>query len=602
MRGLAVVVGVAILGLALLGLGAVLGARSFAVAQLSHRIGRPAHVDGEMTFRPGLHGLTVRFTRLHVEQAAWAGTGPVVFVDQGVMKLPWTALFGDVRLQEVQLDGLKLVLRRDAKGRVNWSDGAARRPPHLPRILKLGIRNGSLDYQDLTRALTFQGAITVAENAMAVPVLTVRGHGRSEDGVWSLDARSTTDFAGSAPYVLSGHLVLDKPSGRSIADFSGRLTPLSGGHLQGRLEGTGSDLHDLSHLINVPLPRTPPYQLSTEVDRTAKAMHLQSLSGRIGASDLAGALTITPTPGGRKLEGALHSRSLRITDLLSVATGGKLTPARLPKGRFLPDAAINPVPLRKLTGAIRFSAASVQAPTTPTVRSLELRATFDHGRVAISPMTLKLAHGQVVVNFVVDVRGAIPQVRLDADLQRADTADFHKPNTARPPLQAAFDGGFHLQGYGPSLSQAAAHASGDIQLRALNGRLQQTQAAVLSANLVHGVVSLLSHSHADVAMRCAVARFKVTDGKARATSLHMATSLGGVTGYGGFDLGAETLDLTLRPQTPGAPDVTSVRIEGPITGPKATLALDNPTGIVRHALNGLLHPVPPSRTAAGACN
>ena len=599
---MALVAGVAVLGLTLLGLGAALGARSFAIAQLSHRIGRPVHVDGEMTFRPGLQGLTVRFERLHVDQAAWAGPGPVLSIRQGVVELPWTALLGDVRLREVQLSGLRLVLHRDARGRVNWSDGTASRPPHLPRILKFGIRDGSLDYQDLTRALTFQGAITVAPNAAAIPVLTVRGHGRSEDGLWNLDARSTTDFAGSAPYVLRGHLVLDKPSGRSIAEFSGRLTPSQGGHLQGRLEGTGPDLHDLSHLIEVPLPRTPPYLLRTEVDRTAKATQLKSLSGRIGASDVAGALTITPAAGGRKLEGVLHSRSLRISDLLSVVTGGKLTPAHLPKGRFLPDAVINPVPLRKLTGEIRFSAASVQAPTTPTIRSLELRATFDHGRVAISPMALKLAHGQMVVNFVVDVRGAVPRVRLDADLQSADTADFRKPNTARPPLQAAFDGGFHLQGYGPSLSQAAAHASGNIQLRALNGRLQQTQAAVLSANLVRGVVSLLSHSHADVAMQCAVARFQVTDGKARATSLHMATSLGGVTGYGGFDLGAETLDLTLRPQTPGAPDVTSVRIEGPITGPRATLALDNPTGIVRHALNGLLNPVPPPRAAPGACS
>ena len=555
-----------------------------------------------MAFRPGLYGLTIRFTRLHVDQAAWAGPGPVVSVGQGMVELPWTALLGDVRLRQVQLDGLKLVLRRDARGRVNWSEGAARRPPHLPRILKFGIHNGSLDYQDLTRSLSFQGAITVAENAAAVPVLTVRGHGRSEDGAWSLDARSTTDFAGSAPYVLSGHLVLDKPSGRSIADFGGRLAPSDGGHLQGRIEGTGPDLHDLSHLISVPLPRTPPYQLRTQVDRTAKATRLQGLFGRIGASDVAGALTVTPAPGGRRLEGALHSRSLRISDLLSVATGGKLTPAHLPKGRFLPDAPINPVPLRKLTGAIRFSAASVQAPTTPTIRSLELRATFDHGRVAAAPMTLRLAHGQAVVTFVVDVRGAVPRVRLDADLQRADTADFRKANGSRPPMQAAFDGGFHLQGSGPSLAQAAAHANGAIQLHALNGRLQQTQAAVLSANLVRGVVSLLSHSHADVAMQCAVARFQVTDGKARATSLHMATSLGGVTGYGGFDLGAETLDLTLRPQTPGAPDVTSVRIEGPITGPKATLALDNPTGIVRHALNGLLHPAPPPRAAAGACS
>ena len=429
----------------------------------------------------------------------------------------------------------------------------------------------------------------------------MHGRGRIEDGAWTLDARSTTDFAGAAPYVLSGHIVLDRPSGRSVADIAGRFDPANGGRLQGRLESTGPDLHDLSHLIAIPLPRTPPYQLRTQIDGTPKVTHLQDMSGRVGASDVAGALNVVLTQDARHVEGALHSRSLRMSDLFSVASGGKLTRAHRRPNRFLPDTPVDPTPLRKLTGDIRFSAASVQAPTTPTIRSLELRATFDHGRLAADPMILKLAHGQMVVRFVLDARGAVPHVRLDIGLQHADTSDFRKPSASRPPVQATFDAAVHLHGAGASLAQAASHASGDMQLRALNGRLQQTQAAVLSANFVRGVVSLLSRSHADVAMQCAVARFQVTDGKAHATSLHMATSLGGVTGYGGFDLGAETLDLTLRPQSPGAPDVTSVRIEGPITGPKATLALDNPTGVARHALAGLLHLARPSQPVHAGC-
>ena len=599
LRGLATAAAVTLIGLAVLGLAVATGARSFALSELSHRIGRPVHVDGEMAFRPGLRDLTVRFTRLHVDQAAWAGPGAMVSVDQGVVELPWTALLGDVRLQDLQLDGLKLVLRRDAQAHVNWSEGGTRPPPRLPRIAKLAIRDGSLDYQDLTRSLTFQGALTVTPEAAATPVLMVRGHGRSEDGVWSLDARSTTDFTGATPYVLRAHLVLDKPSGRSIADFSGRFTPSRGGLLQGSLHGTGPDLHDLSHLTNVPLPKTPPYDLRTGIDRTSDATQVNDLTGRIGASDITGALTVIPLAGGREVEGALHSRSLRISDLFSVASGGRLTRAHLRPGRFLPDAPIDPVHLRRLTGAIHFSADSVQPPTTPTIRSLDLRATFNHGRVAAAPMTLELAHGRAVVHFVLDVRGAVPRVRLDADLRRADTDDFRKAGALRSPLQATFDGALHLQGDGGSLGRAAAHASGTVQLHALNGRLQQTQAALLSAHLVRGVVSLLSHSKADVAMSCAAARFQVTDGRARATSLHISTELGGVTGYGGFDLADQTLDLTLRPAVPGLVDATAVRIEGPIAQPKATLALHDPAGVVRRALTRLLHPKSPGRVAAG---
>ncbi len=600
-RTLAIGAGILALGLAALGVGVASHARPVVIAELSRRVGRPVHVDGDLSFHPMLGAFTVRFTRLHVDQAAWAGPAPMLSVDTGLVTLPWTALLGSVRVRDLQVNGLHLMLRRDAEGRANWSDGKDGPAPHLPRIARIAVRNSTLDYQDLTRALTFQGGFSVTPNGAGPPVLNVSGHGRCEDGIWATDVRSTTDLTGAAPYLLSGRLVIDKPSGHSAVRFSGRLTPTAGGRLQVVLDGAGPDLHDLSHLINAPLPHTPPYALHAQLDRTRKVIRLQAIAGRVGASDVAGALTITPAAGGRRLDGALHARSLRISDLFSVASGGHLTAAHSKAGRVLPDATINPVPLRKLTGAIRFTAASVQAPTTPTIRSLQLLATFDRGRVAAAPMTLVLAHGQAVIGFVLDVRDPVPKVALDADFRRADTSDFRKSRGARPPLQADFDGAIHLRGAGPSLAEAATHASGTIRLAAVNGRLQETQAAVLSANLVHGVLSLLGRNHADTPLKCAVARFQVSDGQARATALHIVTGLGGINGYGGFNLGSETVDLTLRPAPPALLGVTSVRIEGPMSRPRATLALDNPTGIVRHALTGLLHPAPAKPPATASC-
>ena len=586
----AIAVAALALGLAALTVGVATHARSFALAELSRRIGRPVHVDGEFSARPALDSLTIRFAGLHVDQAAWAGPGAVLKVQRGVVVLPWTALLGDVRVQDLQLDGLTLDLRRDLQGRVNWLDGPRHRAARLPRIARIILRGSWLSYQDVSRALTFQGAVAVASSAAGPPILTIKGGGRAEDGVWSLDARSTTDFAGSAPYLLSGRLVVDKPSGRSAAQFDGRFTP-AGQRLEARLESAGPDLHDLSHLINVPLPHTPPYHLHARVDRTPEATRLQDLSGRIGASDLAGALTITPAPGSRRLDGMLRSRSLRMSDLLSVASGGQLTRARR-QGRLLPDTPFNPIPLRKLTGAIRLSAASVQS---PAIRSLRLLATFDHGRIAAAPLALSLAHGRAVIGFVLDLRRPIPQVRLNADLKHADTLDFRSGG----PLQAEFDGAIHLQGAGLSLSAAAAHAAGDIRFSARRGRLQKTRAAVLSGHLVQGVTSLVSGSRADIPLQCAVARFEVRDGQARATALHLATGLGGVTGSGGFKLASETIDLTLQPASSPMTGVTSVRIVGPLTHPTATLSLSNPVRVVGHILGGLFHPVAPRHPLFG---
>ncbi len=585
-RRLAVTLGILVLGVGILGVDVAERARPLAIAQLSSRIGQPLHVDGELSLHPALDGFTVRFSGLHVDQAAWAGRGDLLRVDKGSFTLPWTGLLGGVRLQDLQLDGLRLNLRRDSHGRPNWSDGRVHRPLRLPRIARIAIRDGNLAYQDQARALTFQGQIAVASDAAGPPVLTVRGHGGIEDGRWAIDARSTTDFYGSQPYVLSGRLLLDKPSGRSTAQYSGRFTPAGGGHLQATVDATGPDLHDPSHLINVPLPHTPAYKLHTLVDRTPKATRLQELSGRVGASDIAGTMSITPAQGGHHLDGALRSRSLRMSDLLSVASGGQLGRARR-HGGLLPDAPINPVPLRKLTGALRLSAASVQA---PSIRSLQLLATFDRGRVAAAPLTLTLAHGRAKVGFVLDVRGPIPKVRLDAGLRDADTSEFRNPGDAPPPLQAVFDADVHLQGAGPSLSAAAAHASGDMELAAHGGRLQQTQAAVLSANIVRGLFSVLGRSHADTPLQCAVARFEVRDGRGRATALHIMTGLGGVTGEGGFDLASETLKVTLRPASPMKAGLTSVQLQGPLQHLRPTLTFGNPMAAVGRVFTGFLHP------------
>ena len=592
------------LGLCLAGLVAALvsEARPFVLASLSRRLGRPVHVEGELSLHPRLTSLTVRFTRLHVDSAAWARPTALVRVDRGAVTLPWSALLGDVRLEDVDLDGVRIALERDARGRVSWSDGDSRPSPRLPRIARVAVRDARLDYLDRGRALSFQGAITVTQPSVGgPPLLTVRGGGRSEGDLWRLDARSTTDFTGATPYVLSGRLVLDRTDGRSSVGFAGRFTPSAPGRFQGRLEGTGPDLHDLSHLINAPLPHTPPYRLRTQVDHTAAATRLQG-AGEVGASDVSGVLTITPRPGERHVDGDLRSRALRMSDLFAVASGGQLTRPHRKSGQLLPDTAINPVPLRKLDGTIRLAAASVQAPTTPTIRSLALRATFDHGRLAAEPMMLNLAHGRATVRFVLDVRGPTPRLRLDAELHGADTSDFRRAERPAPPLQAAFDGDIHLRGQGPSLLAATSHAFGDIRLRALDGRLQQPQAAVLSGHLIGGAVALLGRSHEEVPVQCAVVRFQVSDGEARATRVHMVTGLGGTVGFGGFDLASGALDMSLQPADRSGAGASSVRLRGTIAHPRPTLALAGPIGLAGRALAGLLQIGRPPSPSSSRCD
>ncbi len=578
---------------------AVGDARNWAIAVASHRLGRPVHVDGDLSLRAGLAGPVVRFTDLHVDQPAWAGPGRMASVARGRIDLPWSVLLGDGRLRAVALDGVRLSLRRDAQGRVDWTGNGAGAPLRPPRIDRLVLTDGVLDVQDLQRSVGFHGVMS-ADATPAGSELKLSGAGTSEGQPWTARVSVARKPSGPPAYALDATLALQGPSGPSSARFLGALALSAPHRLEGALAISGPDLHAFGHLGNLPLPRTPPYSLGLRITAGGGRAELDAISGRVGASELEGAMTVTPQPGGRRLQADLRSSSLRISDLFAVASGGELT-ARPRTGRLLPDAAINPVPLRKLSGEIRFTAAAVQPPTTPTIRSLQLRVRFDQGVISADPLTLQLApRGRAVLHLRLDVRGATPHIGFDADVKGADTEDFSRTGVAGAPLQADFDASAHLQGSGASLAAAAGNASGDASLHALGGRLKAVPAEVLSANLARGLISLLTKRQGDVRLRCAVARFHVQDGEAKATALRLSTEAGGAAGYGGLDLKAQTLDITLRPDG-AVSGPTSVRIDGPIAHPRATLALDDPRAVLRKALGGLMHAAAPTPVRDTGC-
>ena len=589
---------VAIVGILLIVAAVASGhARGWAVAFASRRLGRPVHVQGALSIRAGLAGPTISFTDLSIDEPAWAGPGRMASVARGRIDLPWSVLVGDSRVRAVALDGVRLALRRDAQGRTNWLSAGTQAPPRSPQVDSFVLKDGVVDILDAQRSVSFHGVVG-ADASPEGSTLKLAGGGITEGQAWSADVAVARNRRGPPAYDLDAQIGLQSPAAPSRLHFKGRLTLSGKRRLDGALAIAGPDLHAFAHLGDLPLPRTPPYQLTLRIAVADGKVRLSDASGRVGASDLEGAMTIAPQQGLRRIEASLHSRSLRVSDLLAVASGGELTGPRKP-GRLLPDGAINATPLRKLLGTVSFAASSVQAPAAPTIRDLRLGVSFDRGLISADPIALDLARGRAVLRVRLDVRGVTPRIGFDADVHGADTGDVFKGG-ARAPLQADFDASAHLQGSGASLAAAAAAASGDAQFHAFDGRLQQVQAEVLSANLARGLISLMTKTRGDVGLRCAVGRFRVLNGQARATELRLSTDVGGAVGYGGLDLKAQTLDITLRPDG-AASGPTSVRIDGPIAHPKATLALDDPRTVLRKALGGLVHAAAPSVAPGSGC-
>ncbi|HUW79942.1 MAG TPA: AsmA family protein, partial [Acidocella sp.] len=109
----------------------------------------------------------------------------------------------------------------------------------------------------------------------------------------------------SAPYPVDFHL----QNGTTRAHLAGTIKDpvnFAGAHL--RLSFSGQNMANLYQLTGVPIPATPPFTISGDLDYSGHAVRFKNLSGRVGSSDLEGAITEAPGSPRRLITANLHSR------------------------------------------------------------------------------------------------------------------------------------------------------------------------------------------------------------------------------------------------------------------------------------------------------
>ena len=216
--------------------------------------------------------------------------------------LPWSALVGNPAIKAVDLTGLRLTLRRDKDGRANWTAAGRPRSGGLPRVEQLAVHDGVVDFADLQRDVAFHAKLATTSPGPSETRLTVTAKGLSQGQAWTADGAADASHRRTGLYGLDLRLALDGPGGRSTARFVGTVSTKGARRLTGALVSAGPDLHNLAHLLDVPLLRTPPYSLQANLAADAKRVDLTGMSGRVGRSDLEGDLAIIPKTHGPRSE------------------------------------------------------------------------------------------------------------------------------------------------------------------------------------------------------------------------------------------------------------------------------------------------------------
>jgi uncharacterized protein involved in outer membrane biogenesis len=547
---------------------------------LSGRLHRPVAITGHLDVEPWSWSPQATVTGLVIGNAPWAGRTPLASLPRLTVQAKILPLIfrGQLILPLVEVDRPSADLLRDKDGRANWTihPRAGAKPLKLPAIDHLIIRDGAVRYLDERRRIDFAG--TISSNEVAA------GHGQ---GAFVLDGKGSFNGEAFAAHVQGGPLIHVDPNrpytfdarisaGATRLRLAGRFDhPFDFGDITGRFTVDGPDLADLWAITGIALPSSPPYSLSAGFARRQDVYALRGIAGRVGRSDLEGALTVDTSRGRPMLTGDLASRRLRLADLVAMvggapshASAADLSPGEVVEGarmkaqhRLLPDVPLDTTRVRGMDGLVTYHAAAVESGHVP-IEDLTMTFDLDHGLLVVDPLSLTISQGKLAGSVRIDARQATQTNAIDLRLSDARLSALIGAKDPDPPIEGGLWARARLTGTGRSVREAAAHADGTVTAVMPGGALRKTIASLMGVDLGRTAFLVITRNKTDTPIRCAVADFNAREGLLTADRIVMDTGLVQMNGSGDVDLRDETLNLKLA----GKPKkISLLRLNAPIT-------------------------------------
>lgn len=591
----------------------------------SARLHRPVEIQGNLRVHPWSLHPTATLEGLRVGQPSWA-SGDMAKVDKIAVQISLLPLFkGQAILDELRIEKPDVVLLRRADGQANWtfSTDKPNKPTKLPAIRHLVIDQGALRYNDDVKHIVFSGQISSNE--------TASGEGR---GRFSLVGKGTLNKADFSAQVNGGPLLNVSPSrpypfdakvdaGQTHVLAKGQITkPFDLGRFTTSLDVTGPDMNQIYDLTGLAFPNTPPYHISGQLSRQEYLYRVTGLTGRVGDSDINGALSVDTKTKRPYLKADLNSRRLDFDDLAAMfggapksgagetasagekAVGAKMAAQR----RLFPDATLQTERIRSMDADVVYRAATINAPGLP-LKKVSLTMALKGGILTASPLTFTLPQGTIAGKVRLDASKATPVTNADLTVKGARIQDFVPLQSAgRPAIEGGLAGHAVLVGSGNSVHKAASTADGTVNVVIPQGQMRQAFAELLGINAGRGLILLLSKNPEGTPVRCAVAQFTVKNGLMQAKQIVFDTGVVVAYGSGSINLGSETMDLRLegKSKQPRVLRVMApITLQGPLVAPKPGVDLSKAAaqGGVAAALGSLISPlaaVVPFITGGGA--
>ncbi|MBC8023617.1 MAG: AsmA family protein, partial [Burkholderiales bacterium] len=324
-----------------------------------------------------------------------------------------------------------------------------------------------------------------------------------------------------------------------------------------RLEGrTLKDLHKVTGIV---LPDTPPYSIAGRLRREGESFVFDPFNGRIGDSDIAGAVTYSRGAKRPLFKADLRSKLLDFDDLgplvgapPKTGAGETASPEQRAKAqqmkastRVLPRTPFITEKWDDMDADVKLVASRVQRPKQLPIDSLSTHLVLKDGVMRLEPLTFGVAGGKVVSRVTIDSRASPPLGDIRAEVEGLQLAKLFPTLKSMEDAFGKMYGSADLKGRGASIGELLATSNGTMVMTASGGRVSDLLTQLLEIDVAKAAM-LLGTTKQQVDLRCAVGTFNVKDGVAATESFIVDTSETLVKVEGKIDLDEERLDLETR--------------------------------------------------------
>ncbi|GBR06177.1 lipopolysaccharide biogenesis periplasmic protein AsmA [Acetobacter oeni LMG 21952] len=495
-----------------------------------------------------------------------------------------------ISLPLIALDTPHADIRRKKNGQNNYTFGSSSGKSSdsgfsLSSIKELQINDGHVQFRD-----------DKLQADMAMTLHTTPPTGPADRGTIVADASGryagqpvTGHFVGGALLALTEAktpypIDLSVKNGPTHASLKGTVDdPLAFKGTKLRLHFSGPDMSLLYPLTAIPVPQTPAYEITGNLDYNQKLIRFDDFTGKMGSSDIEGTITVDPYQHVPFIETVLHSHRVDIEDL-SGFIGGKpgantaaQKQAEAKDPDILPDTPINVPKLQSVNAHVTYKGDHIQNKRLP-LDNIDAEFTIQDGAIDLKKLNFAVGKGTLASSATLTPAKQGFATKAKFDFRQIDLAHIMTTTTGAAAQGGIIGGNLTLNSTGNSIASLVANGDGGLTLVLVQGgdisALLPEILGLQFGNAVLSALGLPGHTRLD----CFIADMPLRNGIVNTKTLLLETKETRTLGRGTVNFKSNTIDYSLTTRAinptifslPGAFNITG-QLKSPTVLPGAEI-------------------------------